>query len=127
MKAEMEADMHETALMKNLITTIEQVLEGRNVTQVNQVSISVGQLSNALPEALSFAFEAMTQEGFLKGAKLVIENLPAVARCEICGREYQVDKFPLICPDCSSTSFTIISGEEVYIQSIDCEEKWIND
>jgi hydrogenase nickel incorporation protein HypA/HybF len=119
--------MHETALMKNLITTIEQALKGRNVMRVNCVYISVGKLSNALPDALSFAFEALTQDGFLKGAKLVIENLPAVARCEDCGQEYHADRFPIVCPACSSTSFIIISGEEVYIQSIDCEEKCLND
>lgn len=119
--------MHETALMKNLIKTIEQVLEGRNVMRVNRVYISVGKLSNALPDALLFAFDALTQDGFLKGAELVIENLPAVARCKVCGHEYQADQFPFVCPVCSSTSFIIINGEEVYIQSIDCEEKCIND
>lgn len=118
--------MHETALMKNLITTIEHVLEGRNVSQVNRVYISVGKLSNALPDALTFAFEALAQDGFLKGAELVIENLPAVASCENCGQEYNADKFPFVCPACKSTSFKIISGEEVYIQSIDCEEECLN-
>jgi len=119
--------MHETALMKNLISTIEQALEGHNVIRVNRVYISVGKLSNALPDALSFAFDALTQDGFLKGAELVIESLPAMARCETCGQEYQIDRFPVLCPACSSTSFIIISGEEVYIQSIDCEEKCVND
>lgn len=119
--------MHETALMKNLLTTIEQVLESHDVLRVNRVYLSVGQLSNALPEALAFAFEAMTREGPLEGAELVIENQPAVARCESCGEEYQVEKFPLVCPACSSKSFIIISGEEVYVQSIDCEEKCLND
>ena len=115
--------MHETALMKNMISTIKQALEGRNIKRVNRVYISVGKLSNVLPDALSFAFEALTHDGFLKGAELVIENLPAVARCEVCRHEYHVDKFPIVCPACSSTGFTIISGEEVYVQSIDCEEK----
>lgn len=113
--------MHETAMMGNLITTIEQAIDGRNVTRVNSVYISVGRLSNVLPDALLFAFEALTQDGFLKGAELVIEDLPAVASCEICSHEYQADKFPIVCPACSSTSFKIINGEEVYIKSIDCE------
>ncbi|NLW57022.1 MAG: hydrogenase maturation nickel metallochaperone HypA [Firmicutes bacterium] len=119
--------MHETALMKNLLTTIEQVLDSHHVSRVNRVYLSVGQLSNALPEALSFAFEAMTREGRLQGAELIIENRPAVARCESCGEEYRVEKFPLVCPTCRSTSFIIISGEEVYVQSIDCEEKCPDD
>ena len=115
--------MHETVLMQNLITTVAQALENRNVARVNRVTISVGELANALPDALSFAFEAMTRDGILKGAELEIESLPAVARCDACGHEYQTDGFPIVCPVCKSTGFRIISGEEVYVQSIDCEEK----
>lgn len=113
--------MHETALMGNMISSIEQAIEGRNVTRVNSVYISVGKLSNVLPDALLFAFEALTQEGILKGAELVIENLPAIVGCKVCGHEYQSEKFPIVCPACGSTDFMIKSGEEVYIKSIDCE------
>lgn len=115
--------MHETSLVKNLITTIENVLKDHNnILRVNRVFISVGKLSNALPDALSFAFEALTKDGIMKGAELIIESQPAIARCGNCGQEYQVDEFPIVCPVCKSTSFAIISGEEVYVQSIDCEE-----
>lgn len=117
--------MHETALMQNLITVVMQAIEGHKVTRVNRVVLSVGKLSNALPDALLFAFEALTQDGILKGAELEIETLPIVAHCRACDHEYQADDFPIICPECESTSFIIISGEEVYIQSIDidCEEE----
>lgn len=115
--------MHETALMQNLIETTLNALKYRNISCVDRVVISVGKFANVLPDALSFAFQALTQDGIMKGAKLEIENLPAAARCETCGFEYQVDEFPLICPLCQSRSYIIISGEEVYIQNIYCEEK----
>jgi len=86
------------------------------------VVISVGKFANVLPDALTFAFEAMTQEGILKGAELEIEYLPAAARCDDCGHEYQIDGFPIVCPLCKSISFRIISGEDVYVQSVDYEE-----
>lgn len=114
--------MHETAMMQHLISTVSQVVENRNVKRVNRVTLSVGRFSNVLPEALLFAFEAMTQDGIMKGAVLEMEYLPAMARCGACGREYQAGGFPIACPVCAGRDFTIISGEEVYIQSIDCEE-----
>lgn len=113
--------MHETVLMRNLLDTVEQAVENHQVKRVNRVVISVGKLANVLPDALLFAFEAMTQDGIMKGAELEIESVPAVAHCDDCGAEYQIDGFPIVCPACMSTSFRIISGEEVYIQSIDCE------
>ena len=117
--------MHETALMQDLITTVIQAVEKYNVTRVNRVVLSVGKISNVLPEALLFAFEALTKEGIMKGAGLEIEYLPIIARCHACGREYQSDGFPIVCPGCQSKNFTIISGDEVYIKNIDidCEEE----
>lgn len=115
--------MHETVLMQNLMETAVQALEGHNVTQVNRVTISLGRFSNVLPDALLFAFEAMTQDGVFKGAQLEMEHLPALARCLDCGYDYEADGFPIICPSCKSTNFTIMSGEEVYLQSLECEEE----
>jgi len=114
--------MHETALMQNLLNTVYKAVENRNVVRVNRVILSVGQLSNALPDALSFAFRAMTQQGIMKDAQLVIKQTPATARCESCGGEFPVEGFPIVCPSCGSSSFSIMSGDEVYIESIDCEE-----
>jgi hydrogenase nickel incorporation protein HypA/HybF len=108
--------------MQNLLGAVYKAVENHNVVHVNKVIISVGQLSNALPDALSFAFKAMTQEGIMKDAELIIEETPAQAKCETCGREYTVDGFPIICPSCKGNRFSIISGDDVYIQSIDCEE-----
>ena len=118
--------MHETAFMQNLIATVKQVAEKHNAARVNRVVLSVGKLANVLPEALSFAFEALTQDGIMKGAELEIKHLPAVARCDSCGHEYQVDEWPLSCPACQSRSFVITGGEEVYLESIDCVEKSVH-
>lgn len=115
--------MHETAMMQNLISTVNDALKNRSVVRVNRVCVSVGRLANVLPDALSFAFEALTQEGIMKGAELEIEYLPAIAKCSDCGYEYEADGFPIICPVCKSTGFKIISGEEVFVESIDCEEE----
>lgn len=114
--------MHETALMQNLLSTVSQAVERNGVKRVNRVTLVIGRLSNVMPDALSFAFEAMTQEGFMKGAALEMKFQPAVARCGVCGCEYQADSFPIVCPVCAGRDFSLISGEEVYIESMDCEE-----
>ncbi len=108
--------------MRDLLETASRALKDKNIKRVDRVVISVGKLSNVLPEALSFAFEALTQRGVLKGAELEIEQFPACAKCGDCGFEFEVDSFPIVCPVCKSRNFAIIRGEEVYIQSIYCEE-----
>jgi hydrogenase nickel incorporation protein HypA/HybF len=113
--------MHETALMQNMLAIVEKSIEGHNVKKVNSITLSVGKLSNAMPDALSFAFEASTVSGILKGAKLIIKEVPPAAKCEACGASYVPDDFPFICPNCASRFYTITQGEDIYIESIDCE------
>lgn len=113
--------MHETSLMENLITIAEKALEGKKV-KVESVTLSVGKLSNALPAALSFAFKAMTETGPLHGAELIMEQIPVKVRCENCGAEYEPDEFPYTCPKCGGDYYTIIQGEDIYIESLNCQE-----
>ena len=113
--------MHEMALMQNLLTTIEKTIKEHPVKRINSVTLSVGELSNAMPDALSFAFETASQNGTLKGAKLIINKIPVMARCETCGEEYKPAGFPFICPVCKSNRYTITQGEDIYIDRLDCE------
>ena len=55
--------MHETALVRNLLATVGQAIDVHHIKKVNRVVISAGKLANVLPDALTFAFEAMTQDG----------------------------------------------------------------
>lgn len=114
--------MHETSLMENMLSIAEKAIEGKNV-EVKKVTLSVGKLSNALPAALSFAFEAMTQTGPLSGAELVMEEIPVKVQCEDCGRSYEPDEFPYICPGCGGIYYRVTQGEDIYIQSLDCLDK----
>jgi hydrogenase nickel insertion protein HypA len=113
--------MHETALMQNLIAIADQKIQEHHVKRVKRVILSVGRLSNAMPDALSFAFDAMTQSGPLKGAKLEMREVPVEVCCETCGEKYTPPAFPFICPECKSPFYSIIRGEDIYIESLDCE------
>ncbi len=114
--------MHETALMQDLLSLAEKALQGQNVKQVNTVKLAVGALANAMPDALAFAFEAMTQSGVLQGAVLEMVQLPVKVRCDGCGQEYEPAGFPFHCPSCRSIYYQITQGEDIYIISLDCEK-----
>ena len=114
--------MHEASLMGNLLTIAEESLSGYNVTKINCLNIKAGKLANILPDALIFAFQSLAEAPFA-GARLEIEVLPITARCLDCGAEYQSMDIPLVCPDCGSNMAAIISGSEVYLDSIDFDQE----
>lgn len=113
--------MHETALMQNMLAIVDKVIEEQHVKKVNSITLSVGKLSNALPDALSFAFEALIADTPLKDCRLILKDLPAMAKCEACGTENILNDFPFICPKCGGRFYTITQGEDIFIESIDCE------
>ena len=113
--------MHETALVQDLVKAVEKTIRQNNIKKVNSIALSVGTLSNALPDALIFAFEAFTHSGLLKGTKLIIKEIPVKACCEACGQYFEPDGFPFACPEYRGRCCSITQGEEIYIESLDCE------
>lgn len=113
--------MHETALIEGLKQLALEQLAPYQVNSVSKLTLAVGRLANAMPDALNLAFEALSQGTLLAGAELVLETLPIEARCRACGQTYQALDLPLSCPACGQAAVDILAGTEVYLQSIDFE------
>ncbi len=118
--------MHEAALIQGLISIaeqalLEQALAEKHPARVKTLRVAVGPLSGALPDALSFAFEAAA-DGMFAGARLELMPGRVLARCADCGGEYEPQGFPYACPVCGCNRFQIVSGEDVVLESIEYDE-----
>lgn len=108
------------ALMGDLLAIVEKDVKERHFTRVDRIDLIVGDLSNAMPDALEMAFEIYRASGipFLtEDSKLVIEREEAKARCILCDTEYVPDERLALCPKCSMPTGKLISGERLQIQS----------
>jgi hydrogenase nickel incorporation protein HypA/HybF len=79
-------------------------------------------MSGVVPEALSFAFECVSPGTRFAGAKLEIENVPLVVRCESCDAESRLDEPFFFCPKCGGFSLTVVSGDEMNVASVDVDD-----
>lgn len=113
--------MHEMSLMNGVFTIIEDVLAKNEVNRVMQVKLKVGQLTNAVPDALVMAFEAFAKDTKVEGAELVIEKVPVRLLCQSCGQEFGVSDLVFSCPNCQQTRIKIIQGEELMLESLEVE------
>jgi hydrogenase nickel incorporation protein HypA/HybF len=107
--------MHELALMGHIVETIE---ERTRPARVVRVSLQIGRLSGAVPDALRFCFDACTRDTSLEGADLEIREIPGRARCRDCGDELPLESFLDLCP-CGSASLDVLAGQELRIQSVE--------
>ncbi len=112
--------MHEMALMGEIIRLIESDAKEREIKKVEKVELVVGDLSNALPDALQMAFEfyKLQELDFLdSNVTLLIIREKAKAKCISCDLEYEPDFRIAICPICDAPSGKLIAGESFAIKS----------
>lgn len=106
--------MHELSLIQAVMEEIEQAARAHNISRVARVKLVVGRLTAALPDALQFAFEALSPGTIFEGAELEIEEVDIRLRCPACGRETVVKEITYWCPACG-TRAEIVAGKELYI------------
>ena len=122
--------MHEFSVMSQVIENIKMQLEGRNVVRVEEVVLSVGELTFLSRDALEFSFESLSDGTIIEGAKLTIRQVPASLRCVSCGfvgpAEYQTDladhwSVPILaCPKCRGP-VEITEGKDCILQQVRLE------
>jgi len=117
--------MHEMSIVTSLLSLVEEELTKRQLQKLLVVRVRHGALANIVPDALSFAFEALTQGTPFEGARLELEEEPIVLRCS-CGASFSPEqKRELLfvpCPVCGETlGHTVEKGRELYLQHIEAE------
>jgi hydrogenase nickel incorporation protein HypA/HybF len=113
--------LHELAMVRSIYNVIAEKMKEHGVTRVKQVKLIVGELTGVEDSVMKSCFEIYVQETPVEGARLVIERVPIKVRCRICGNEFET-KIPFSnCAVCENKSFQIISGKELYIESLEAE------
>ncbi|EKN68334.1 Hydrogenase-3 nickel incorporation protein HypA [Schinkia azotoformans MEV2011] len=116
--------MHEMALMGDILNIVGTNAKNQSIRKVNKVHLIVGDLSNALPDALEMAFDIYKRQGidFLNEySQLVIHREEAKAICSLCQREYVPDQRIAVCPECHIPTGRLISGETFKVDSYEGE------
>jgi hydrogenase nickel incorporation protein HypA/HybF len=113
--------MHEMGITQSILAASFDAARDAGATRITEIRISVGELTETVDFALQFAFEALTPETMAEGAELVITKIPAKSHCNVCGTEYEHDRFQMVCANCESMNVTLLQGRELKIDSIEAD------
>ncbi len=111
--------MHELSIAESVVQIASRHANGR---RVNRVWLKVGHLRQVVPSALAFGFELVAEGTPVEGAKLEMENVPATGVCRDCGKESRLQTFPLQCGACGGFDLELLTGEELFVESLELEE-----
>ena len=114
--------MHEMSLCQGIFDSVVPVAKQNGATQITQITLTIGEMTMVVPEAMEFAFEALSEDDpLLNGCKLVMNFVTPKSRCLDCGTEYEHDRFHLHCPNCDSDTTILIDGRELEVASMEIE------
>ena len=114
--------MHELGIMTGVMEAVETSARQAGATSVTRVTLSVGEMTEAIEDALQFAFEVLCEQNELcAGAELQVNMVKPRSRCLECGAEFEHDRFHRFCPECDSFATELLCGRELQIDSIEVD------
>ncbi len=111
--------MHEVGLMQDTLIIALRHATQEGARRVHRLTMRVGPLSGAVPEALEFAFDVLARGTMAEGARLEIERVPIVCYCPSCAQEFTADDFLCECPHCHAPSVEVRHGRELELASLE--------
>jgi len=114
--------MHEMGIANSILEGVEKELLLRPGSHAVKVGVRIGALAGVDPDALNFAFEALTIDTPRSGLKLQVEYVAPRSRCRDCRLEFEVRNYELLCPGCGSLVTQRISGDEMEFIYLEIDE-----
>jgi hydrogenase nickel incorporation protein HypA/HybF len=110
-------------ITQEILNAVLEAAEKAGATSVNSVRITVGELTEVVPDSLQFAWEVLTPGTFFDGSVLEIAETGGRSVCLQCGAEFDHDRFDRHCtaPECGSFATKVVGGDELRVDSIDLE------
>lgn len=105
----------------NVREIVEDAARSNGSTKVNEVNIVVGNFSSVVADALEFAMEVAKKGSVFEDAKINIRTEIAIVSCSECGKETEIEDYIFRCGNCGSGAVRVISGDRMYVESIDIE------
>jgi len=108
--------MHELSIAQNLLDIACAQCLKNGFKEIESINIKIGKASGILPDALSFAFDAIKTDTIAGKASLNIVEIPVTGSCRDCNSSFTVEEeYVLCCPVCKGFSFAITAGRELDI------------
>ena len=113
--------MHELAIAQSMFDIVLDEARKADARKVSKVNLVIGEMSDAVGECIRFYFDFLSQGTIADGAALDYRVIPVRMRCSGCEKEFPSEGLGWTCPHCDGHNVEIISGRELFLESIEVE------
>jgi len=107
--------------MASVLSTAEDRVQEAKAIKITNISLTIGRLTEVMPDALQFAHQVLTEGTIAEGSTLKMTIIEPRSRCLVCGLEYEHDRYHRTCPACQALACELLQGHELFIDSIEVE------
>ena len=116
--------MHELSLTKNILQMAERYAQANNATKVNTIFLRIGVLRDLEPGWVQRYFRYISKGTIAQDAEILIMVEPVICKCNCCNNQFELDlkrvlNNEVLCPQCSTHDYDLVSGTEFIIQGIE--------
>ena len=124
--------MHEMSLVHDILDYVLETCEGKGVTEVNVVRLTIGDVHDVVDSLVPGLFRFLARGTIAADAEVVITRVPMRMRCRSCEELFEVDLHALnareaasiSCPKCGAVrNYHMVSGTEFRIDSIEVTQR----
>ncbi len=114
--------MHEMSYVIRFVNRAIETAEERKAERVKRILVSVGEMTDVLPEYLHRYYPSAVKGTILEGSVLETKKEPVCVLCASCGKEYHPEKDNgYACPRCHGTEGKITAGRGVVLEQVELE------
>ena len=113
--------MHELAITQSMLDLVLEQARKVEAREVKRINLVIGEMSGFVGECVQFYFDFISKGTIAERAALSFKMIPTTARCRGCGKLFELREFDWTCPYCQGDSLEIISGKELFVESIEVE------
>lgn len=114
--------MHELAVTEGILKVVLRHAAANGAARVVGIGLRIGELSDLADEWLQRYFDYLSRDTIAAGARIRVEKIPVVFRCETCGNDFRVrlnEMKDVACPVCGPGKAILVSGREFTVQQIE--------
>lgn len=101
----------------------DALAKARNAGRITGVHVVVGEISEIRRDRFYADWVELTRNTPAEGAQIHFQVVKAEVQCMACFQKYHPEGGEIRCPYCGSLGAKILSGEELYLESIEMENE----
>jgi hydrogenase nickel incorporation protein HypA/HybF len=113
--------MHELAITQSMLDIVQEQAENAGAKKVGKINLVIGKMTGVVEECVRFYFDFLGKGTIVEGATLSFKIVPIVARCQGCKKSFKLRELDWSCPNCQGNVIKIVSGKELFVESIEVE------